>query len=91
MNKSIVASSWSRGVVLALVLAAGTLGFCCAFDGDHHDGQGSSPSLCLTVLSVSAAPALLSGLLLQGWAAGTVAVPVRSAWITVLTPPPRSL
>ena len=82
---------WGQSVVLVMVLATGALGFCCLFDGDNHDGQGSSPDLCLMLLSLLSAPPLLAGLLLQGRAAGTVALPVRSAWITVLTPPPRSL
>ena len=78
-------------MVLVMVLATEALGLCCLFDGDQHDGQGSSPDLCLTLVTVSSAPALLIGLLLQGRAADTAALPVRSAWITVLTPPPRSL
>ena len=82
---------WGQSVVLVMVVATGALGFCCLFDGDNHDAQGSSPDLCPTLLTVSSAPALLIGLLLQGRAAYTAALPVRSAWITVLTPPPRSL
>ena len=82
---------WGQSVVVVMVLATGALGFCCLFDGDNHDGQGSSPDLCLTLLSLSSAPPLLAGLLLQGRAAETAALPVRSAWMTVLTPPPRSL
>jgi hypothetical protein len=89
MNNSLLAGSWGRGAVLAMILVAGALGFCCLFDADHHDG--SSPELCLTVLSVSSPPALLSGLLPLGWAAGGAVLPIRSAWVTVLTPPPRSL
>ena len=91
MNRPIVASSWGRGMVLALVLVVGALGFCCGFDGDNHHGQGSSPDLCLTVLSVSFASALLAGPLLEGWAADSPIAPVRSAWATVPVPPPRSL
>ena len=82
---------WGQSVVLVMVLATGALGFCCLFDGDNYDGQGSSLDLCLTLLSLSSAPPLLAGLLLQGRAADTATLPVRSAWITVLTPPPRSL
>ena len=57
---------WGQSVVLVMVLATGALGFCCAFDGDDHDGQGSSTDLCLTLLSLSSAPPLFAGLLLQG-------------------------
>ena len=80
-----------QSVALVMVLMAGVLGFCCVFDGDNHDGQGSSPDLCPTLLTVSSAPPLLAGLLLQGRGGDAAAPPVRSALITVLTPPPRSL
>ena len=84
-------SWWGQSVVLVMVLATGALGLCCLFDGDDHDGQASSPDLCPTLVTVSSAPALPIGLLLQGRAADTAALAVRSAGITVLTPPPRSL
>jgi hypothetical protein len=90
MKRAIASSAWGRGLVLATVLLAGTLGFCCLFDGDHH-GQESSPDLCLTLLSTLAAPVLLTTLLRQGWATDAIALPVRSASLAVLTPPPRSL
>jgi len=81
---------WGRSLVLVMVLVAAGLG-CCVFDGDHHGGQGPALDLCVVVLNVSFASALVAGLLLEGWAADRPTVPVRSAWVTVLAPPPRSL
>jgi hypothetical protein len=81
---------WGRSLVLVMVLVAAGLG-CCVFDGDDHGGQGPSLDLCIVVLNVSFASALLAGLLLEGWAADSPTVPVLSAWTTVLPPPPRSL
>jgi hypothetical protein len=77
--------------VLVMLLTAGSLGLCCLLEADHGDDHGVSPDLCLTALSVWAPAGLLSGLLALGWAASAVALPIRSIWITVLTPPPRSL
>lgn len=83
--------SWrGRSLVLVMVLVTAALGFC-VFDGDDHDGQGPALDLCVAVLNVSFASALLAGLLLEGRAADTPTVRVRSAWTTVLAPPPRSL
>ena len=82
---------WGRGFVLVMVLVAAVLGFC-IFGGDDHHGQGSSLDLCVVVLNVSFASTLLAGPLLEGgWAADGPTVHVRSAWATVLAPPPRSL
>jgi hypothetical protein len=91
MNGSVARSRLGRCLVLALVLAAGTFGVCCLIEGDAHDEPGPSPDVCLTVLMMASAPTLIVGLFLQGWATAPPTVPVRSAWITVLTPPPRSL
>ena len=82
---------WGQSVVVVMVLATGALGFCCLFDGDNYHGQGSSLDLCLTLLSLSSAPPVLSGLLLQGWATDSPTIRVHSAWTMVLAPPPRSL
>jgi hypothetical protein len=81
---------WGRSLVLVMVLVAVALGFC-VFDGADHDGQGTSPDLCLGLLSVSFGASLLVGPLLEGWATDTPMVPFRTAWTTVLAPPPRSL
>ncbi len=83
-------SWWGRSVVLAMVLVTAAVGFC-VFDGDDHDGQGPALDLCVAVLNVSFASALLAGPLSEGQAADTPTVFARSAWITVLAPPPRSL
>jgi hypothetical protein len=83
--------SWrGRSLVLVMLLVTAALGFC-VFDGHDHDGQGPALDLCVVVLNVSFASALICGLLLEGWAADRPTVPVRSAWTTVLAPPPRSL
>lgn len=81
---------WGCSVTLALVLVTAALGFC-LFDGADHDGHGCSSNLCLSLLSTAFGSALLVGPLLEGWSVGTQMVLVRSAWITVLAPPPRSL
>ena len=81
---------WGREFVLVMVLVAAALGFC-VFDGDGHHGQGPSLDLCGVVLNVSFASAHLAGPLLEGWAADSPTVHLRSAWATVLAPPPRSL
>ena len=91
MNGLIIRRWWGGGLVLVLVVAAGAFGLCCLIDGDAHDDQGPWPDLCLTVFTMASAPTLAVGLLLQGWAAAAPASPFRSAWVTVLTPPPRSL
>jgi hypothetical protein len=81
---------WGRSLVLMMVLVAVAAGFC-VFDGHDHDGQAPALDLCVVVLDVSFASALIAGLLFEGWAADSPPVPVRSAWTTVLAPPPRSL
>jgi hypothetical protein len=91
MNESMSRSALGRSLVLALVLAAATFGVCCLIDGASHDEHGPSPDVCLTVLTMAAAPTPAVGLFLQGWATIMPPVPVRSAWVFVLTPPPRSL
>ena len=80
---------WGPGLVLVMVLVASAVGLC-VFDGHDHDGHGPALDLCVIVLDVSFASALLAGPLLEGWTVDGTAVPVRSAWTTVLAPPPRS-
>lgn len=83
--------SWrGRSLVLVMVLVTAALGFC-LFDGHDHDGRGPALDLCVVVLNMSFASALICGPLLEGWAADRPTVPVRSAWATVVAPPPRSL
>jgi hypothetical protein len=91
MKMLVVRGSLGRLLVLALVVAAGTLGVCCLVDGDSHDEQVPSPDVCLTALSLASAPTLVIGLFVQGWVAAMPLASVPSAWATVLTPPPRSL
>ena len=86
MNRALGGGSF----VLVMVVVAVALGFC-VFDCHDHAGQGPAVDLCVVVLNVSFASALLAGPLLEGWAADSPMVPVRSAWATVLAPPPRSL
>jgi len=81
---------WAPSLVLVMVLVAAAVGLC-VFDGHDHHGQGPSLDLCVMALNVSFASMLLAGPLLGGWAAGALMAPVRSAWTTVLAPPPRSL
>jgi hypothetical protein len=90
-NRVGIAESWfGRSLLLALVLVTAALGFC-LLDDANHDGHGCSSNLCLSLLSTAFASGLLAGPLLEGWATDSPTVPVRSAWVTVLAPPPRSL
>lgn len=81
---------WGPGLVLVMVLVAAAVGLC-VFDGHDHEGHGPSLDLCIVVLDVSFASALLAGLLLEGWAVDSAGIFVRSAWTSGLAPPPRSL
>jgi hypothetical protein len=81
---------WGPGLVLVLSLVAVGMGHC-VFDGHDHDSHGPALDLCIIVLNVTFASALLAGPLLEGWAVDPSPVSVPSVWTTVLAPPPRSL